>query len=95
MSQALILKLLSINTLYIVEIDEEDEAISSTPSETISSTPWESVAVDVWPKLLYAFEIVRYMLESNDELDEVKPAIFARFGKILFHPYVIDLYLII
>ncbi|KAK0600553.1 hypothetical protein LWI29_016097 [Acer saccharum] len=26
------------------------------------------------------------MLESNDELDEVKPAIYARFGKILFHP---------
>ena len=81
--------------MYIVEIDEEGEAISSTPLETISSTPWESVAVDVWPKLLSAFEIVRNMLESNDELDEVKPAILARFGKILFHPYVIDLYLII
>ncbi|TXG46277.1 hypothetical protein EZV62_028225 [Acer yangbiense] len=27
------------------------------------------------------------MLESNDELDEVKPAIVARFGKIRFHPY--------
>ncbi|TXG66241.1 hypothetical protein EZV62_007516 [Acer yangbiense] len=64
----------------------KDETISSTPSETISSTPWESVAVDVWPKLLSAFEIVRYMLESNDKLDEVKPAIFARFGKVLFHP---------
>ncbi|TXG66144.1 hypothetical protein EZV62_007419 [Acer yangbiense] len=68
------------------EIDEEGEAISSTPLETISSTPWESVAVDVWPKLLSAFAIVRDMLESNDELDEVKPAIYARFGKILFHP---------
>ncbi|TXG66221.1 hypothetical protein EZV62_007496 [Acer yangbiense] len=68
------------------EIDEEGEAISSTPLGTISSTPWESVAVDVWPKLLSAFEIVRDMLESNDELDEVKPAIYARFGKILFHP---------
>ncbi|KAI9187078.1 hypothetical protein LWI28_024150 [Acer negundo] len=68
------------------EIDEEGEAISSTPLETISSTPWESVAVDVWPKLLSAFEIVRNMLESNDELDELKPAIIARFGKILFHP---------
>ncbi|TXG66143.1 hypothetical protein EZV62_007418 [Acer yangbiense] len=77
------------------EIDEEGEAISSTPSETISSTPWESVAVDVWPNLLSAFEIVWNMLESNDELDEVKPAIVARFGKILYHPYVIDLYLII
>ena len=82
--------------MYIVEIDEEGEAISSTPLETISSTPWESVAVDVWPKLLSAFEIVRDMLESSDdELDEVKPAMVARFGKILFHPYVIDLYLII
>ncbi|KAI9187469.1 hypothetical protein LWI28_028477 [Acer negundo] len=82
----LFLKLLSINTFYIIEIDEEGEAISRTPSETISSTPWESVAVDVWPNLLSAFEIVRNMLESNNELDEVKPAIFARFGKILFHP---------
>ncbi|TXG46299.1 hypothetical protein EZV62_028198 [Acer yangbiense] len=68
------------------EIDEEGEAISSTPSETISSTPWKSVAVDVWPNLLSAFEIVRNMLESNDELDEVKPAMVAKFGKILFHP---------
>ncbi|KAI9185362.1 hypothetical protein LWI28_006532 [Acer negundo] len=68
------------------EIDEESEAISSTPLETISSTPWESVAVDVWPKLLSAFEIVREVLETNDELDEVKPAMVARFGKILFHP---------
>ncbi|TXG46275.1 hypothetical protein EZV62_028223 [Acer yangbiense] len=115
----------------------KDETILGTPSETISSTPWESVAVDVWPKLLSAFKIVNdlfesddeldevkpamlesddeldevkpAMLESNDELDEVKPAmsesddefdevklaIVARFGKILFHPYVIDLYLII
>ncbi|TXG66145.1 hypothetical protein EZV62_007420 [Acer yangbiense] len=72
------------------EIDKEGEAISSTPSETISSTPWESMAVDVWPNLLSAFEIVRNMLESNDELDEVKPAIFARFGKIFFHPYLSD-----
>ncbi|TXG66239.1 hypothetical protein EZV62_007514 [Acer yangbiense] len=70
----------------IKEIDEEGVAISGTPLDTKSSTPWESVAVDVWPKLLSAFEIVRDMLESNDELDEVKPAIFARFGKILFHP---------
>ncbi|TXG66225.1 hypothetical protein EZV62_007500 [Acer yangbiense] len=68
------------------EIDEEGEAILSTPMETISSTPWESVAVDIWPKLLSAFEIVRDMLESNNELDEVKPAMVARFGKILFHP---------
>ncbi|KAK2637642.1 hypothetical protein Ddye_025437 [Dipteronia dyeriana] len=63
-----------------------DETISSTPSETISTTPWESVADEVWPELLSAFEIVRNMLESNGELDEVKPAIFARVGKILFHP---------
>ncbi|KAK0600374.1 hypothetical protein LWI29_014364 [Acer saccharum] len=89
------LKLFSIDTLYNVEIDEEGEAILSTPLETISSTPWEFVAVDIWPKLLSAFEIVRDMLESNNELDEVKPAMVARFGKILFHPYVIDLYLII
>ncbi|TXG66243.1 hypothetical protein EZV62_007518 [Acer yangbiense] len=37
--------------------------------------------VDVWPKLLSAFEIVRDMLESNDELDEVKPAIYARLAR--------------
>ncbi|KAI9186380.1 hypothetical protein LWI28_016690 [Acer negundo] len=54
------------------EIDEDGEAISSTPLETISSTPWEYVAVDVWPILFSAFEIVRNLLESNDELDEVE-----------------------
>ncbi|KAK4849885.1 hypothetical protein QYF36_001729 [Acer negundo] len=46
----------------------------ATKDGTISITPWESVAVDVWPKLLSAFEIVRDLFESNDELDEVKPA---------------------
>ncbi|KAK3197931.1 hypothetical protein Dsin_021346 [Dipteronia sinensis] len=68
------------------EIDEEGATISSTPLEPKSSTPWESVAADVWPNLLSEFEILRNMFVSNDKLDEVKPAIFARFGKILFHP---------
>ncbi|KAK0600732.1 hypothetical protein LWI29_017936 [Acer saccharum] len=57
--------------------DEEGE---STTSSTLS----ESVAVNVWPDLLTSFEIVRNKMESK-ELDEGKPSMVARFGKILFH----------
>ncbi|TXG66142.1 hypothetical protein EZV62_007417 [Acer yangbiense] len=60
--------------------------------ETISSTPWESVAIDVWPNLLSSFEIVRKNLEYFNELNEEKPALVARFGKILFQGYVCDLF---
>ncbi|TXG66218.1 hypothetical protein EZV62_007493 [Acer yangbiense] len=51
---------------------------------TISNTRSESVAVNVWPDLLSSFEIVRNKMESK-EFGKGKPAMVARFGKILFH----------
>lgn len=66
---------------FCVENDDEGES-------TISSTRSESVAVNVWPDLLSSFEIVRNKMESG-QFDKGKPAMVARFGKILFHRYVI------
>ncbi|TXG66242.1 hypothetical protein EZV62_007517 [Acer yangbiense] len=51
--------------------------------ENISRSPWESVAENVWPDLLSSFEIVRNKMECEN-LEEVKPSLVARFGKILF-----------
>ncbi|KAL5768017.1 hypothetical protein ACOSP7_014597 [Xanthoceras sorbifolium] len=68
--------LVLLNSQPAKENDEE--------GETMLTTPWESVAVNVWQDLLSSFEIVRNKMESK-ELDEGKPALVARFGKILFH----------
>ncbi|KAH7571773.1 hypothetical protein JRO89_XS04G0137900 [Xanthoceras sorbifolium] len=70
--------LVLLNSQPAKENDEE--------GETMLTTPWESVAVNVWQDLLSSFEIVRNKMESK-ELDEGKPALVARFGKILFHGY--------
>ncbi|KAK2640129.1 hypothetical protein Ddye_027924 [Dipteronia dyeriana] len=52
--------------------------------ENISRSPWESVAENVWPDLLSSFEIMRNKMECEN-LEEVKPSLVARFGKILFN----------
>ena len=50
----------------------------------ISKSPWIYVAENVKQDLLSYFENVRNEMEFN-KLEEVKPSLVARFGKILFH----------
>ncbi|KAH7571772.1 hypothetical protein JRO89_XS04G0137800 [Xanthoceras sorbifolium] len=49
----------------------------------ISISPWEYVAENVWPDLLSSYEILRSKMECEN-LEELKPTLVARFGKILF-----------
>ncbi|PSR98845.1 DNA ligase [Actinidia chinensis var. chinensis] len=49
----------------------------------VRKSPWESVTEDVKEDLLSSFQNLRKVMECQEL--EVKPALVARFGKILFH----------
>ncbi|GFS30164.1 hypothetical protein Acr_00g0010530 [Actinidia rufa] len=49
----------------------------------VRKSPWESVTEDVKEDLLSSFQNLRKAMECQEL--EVKPALVARFGKILFH----------
>ncbi|EXC21750.1 hypothetical protein L484_006464 [Morus notabilis] len=51
--------------------------------ETSSRNPWDFIAENVIEDLLSSFEYVRNEMESQ-KLEEVRPTLVARFGKVLF-----------
>ncbi|XP_048136502.1 uncharacterized protein LOC115734255 isoform X1 [Rhodamnia argentea] len=46
--------------------------------------PWVHIAETVMPDLVSSFEVVRSEIEGQS-MEEIKPTLVARFGKILFH----------
>ncbi|KAK3010702.1 hypothetical protein RJ639_012184 [Escallonia herrerae] len=61
-------------------VKEENKEVT----EIFLNSPWNFVAENVKQDLLSAFENVKNEIESQ-EVEEVKPTLVARFGKILFH----------
>lgn len=57
---------------------------NSDAGGNISKSPWVYVAENVQQDLLSYFENVRNEMEVNN-VEEVKPSLTAKFGKILFH----------
>ena len=53
----------------------------------VRKSPWESVTEDIKEDLLSSFQNLRKVMECQEL--EVKPALVARFGKVLFHGLVI------
>ncbi|KAL3750445.1 hypothetical protein ACJRO7_011447 [Eucalyptus globulus] len=49
-----------------------------------SKKPWIRIAETVMPDLVSSYEVVRSEIEGQS-MEEIKPALVARFGKILFH----------
>ncbi|KAK2993805.1 hypothetical protein RJ640_027683, partial [Escallonia rubra] len=61
-------------------VKEENKEVT----EIFLNSPWNFVAENVKQDLLSAFEKVKNEIESQ-EVEEAKPNLVARFGKILFH----------
>lgn len=59
--------------------DEDDET-----GWDHSKKPWVHIAETVMPDLVSSFEVVRSEIEGQS-MDEIKPTLVARLGKILFH----------
>lgn len=65
-------------------VDSRRGKENSDAGGNISKSPWVYVAENVQQDLLSYFENVRNEMEANN-VEEVKPSLTAKFGKILFH----------
>ncbi|GMN25925.1 hypothetical protein TIFTF001_001106 [Ficus carica] len=69
------------NSLTLINSDLEESAGGN--SERFSKNPWDYIAENVMKDLLSSFEFVRSEMESQT-LEEVRPTLVARLGKVVF-----------
>ena len=65
------------------------ESSSGLITESSTKNPWEYIAENVLQDLLSSFEDLRTKIMESQNPAQIRPIIFARFGKVLFRRLVL------